>query len=72
MLTEAAKGWTLERMPVIDKLLLQLAAAELVALDTPTAVAITEAMELAKQYSTDDSSRFLNGVLGAIVVRVRS
>ena len=72
MVCESAKGWTIDRMPVIDKLLLRLATAELLTLDTPTPVAITEAMELAKRYSTDNSSRFLNGVLGTIAARVRS
>lgn len=62
-----AQGWTLERMPNVDRALLRLAAWEILFNDeVPTAVAIDEAVELAKDYSTEDSSRFLNGVLGRI------
>lgn len=62
-----AEGWTLDRMPVIDRNLARIAVYELLyvaEIDDP--VAITEAVELAKQMSTDDSPRFLNGVLGRI------
>ena len=62
-----AEGWTLERMPVIDRNLARIAVYELLyvpEIDDP--VAITEAVELAKQMSTDDSPRFLNGILGRI------
>ncbi|EYT52728.1 N utilization substance protein B [Leucobacter sp. UCD-THU] len=62
-----AQGWTLERMPNVDRALLRLAAWEILFNDeVPTAVAIDEAVELAKDYSTEDSSRFVNGVLGRI------
>ncbi|WP_024357105.1 transcription antitermination factor NusB [Leucobacter chironomi] len=62
-----AQGWTLERMPNVDRALLRLAAWEILFNDeVPTAVAIDEAVELAKEYSTEDSSRFVNGVLGRI------
>jgi N utilization substance protein B len=62
-----AEGWTLERMPVVDRNLARIAVYELLyvpEIDDP--VAITEAVELAKQMSTDDSPRFLNGILGRI------
>ena len=62
-----AQGWTLERMPNVDRALLRLAAWEILFNDeVPAAVAIDEAVELAKEYSTDDSGRFINGVLGRI------
>lgn len=60
-------GWPLDRMPVLDRILLRLAVYELLECpDVPAAVAISEAVELAKLYSTEDSSRFVNGVLGAL------
>jgi transcription antitermination protein NusB len=63
----ASVGWPLERMAVVDRLVLRLALAELLDPDGPsTAVVIDEAVELAKEYSTDDSGRFVNGVLSAI------
>jgi N utilization substance protein B len=62
-----AEGWTLDRMPVVDRNLARIAVYELfyvTEIDDP--VAITEAVELAKELSTDDSPRFLNGLLGRI------
>lgn len=67
-----AKGWTLARMPVLDLSVMRLATFEL--LDrphVPTAVVLNEAVELAKRFSTDDSGRFVNGVLAAIAAEVR-
>ena len=62
-----AEGWSLERMPVVDRNLARIAVYELLYVDEiDDAVAITEAVELARQMSTDDSPRFLNGVLGRI------
>jgi len=62
-----AEGWSLERMPVVDRNLARIAVYELLYVDeVDDAVAITEAVELARQMSTDDSPRFLNGVLGRI------
>jgi N utilization substance protein B len=62
-----AQGWTLDRMPNVDRALLRLAAWEILFnAEVPAAVAIDEAVELAKEYSTEDSSRFVNGVLGRI------
>ncbi|SDQ34134.1 transcription antitermination factor NusB [Leucobacter chromiiresistens] len=62
-----AQGWTLERMPHVDRALLRLASWEILFNEeVPAAVAIDEAVELAKEYSTDDSGRFVNGVLGKI------
>lgn len=62
-----AHNWTLARMPVLDRAILRMGAFELRHRpDVPTAVAIDEAVELAKAYGTDDSPRFVNGVLAAI------
>ncbi|HCT77862.1 MAG TPA: transcription antitermination factor NusB [Micromonosporaceae bacterium] len=62
-----AEGWTLDRMPVVDRNLARIAIYELFYLDEiDDPVAITEAVELAKELSTDDSPRFLNGLLGRI------
>jgi transcription antitermination protein NusB len=61
------EGWTLERMPPVDRNLARIAVYELLyADDIDDAVAISEAVELAEQMSTPDSPRFLNGVLGRI------
>jgi transcription antitermination protein NusB len=66
------KGWALERMPVIDRTLLRMAIYELAHRpDVPTPAIISEAVELAKRYSTDDSGRFVNGMLGRIADEVR-
>jgi N utilization substance protein B len=68
----AARGWRLERMPVVDRSLLRMAVWELAHRpDVPTAVIINEAVELAKQYSTDDSGRFVNGVLSRLARELR-
>jgi len=62
-----AEGWTLERMPPVDRNLARIAVYELLyADDIDDPVAISEAVALARQLSTDDSPRFLNGVLGRI------
>jgi N utilization substance protein B len=67
-----AKGWTLQRMPTIDRNVLRIAAFELLARsDVPVAVVLDEAVELAKRFSTDDSGRFVNGVLSALVPVLR-
>ena len=64
---EVAEGWTIERMAVVDRTILRLAAYELLfGPGTPIAVAIDEAVEAAKELSTEDSGRFVNGVLGRI------
>jgi N utilization substance protein B len=69
---EAAIGWELERMAVVDRNVLRLALAELLGSpDVPTAVILDEAVELAAVYSTDDSGRFVNGVLATLAARVR-
>ena len=68
----AAERWTLDRMPLVDRNLLRLATFELLeCAEVPTAVILDEAIELAKLLSTEDSSRFVNGVLGRIAREVR-
>ncbi len=68
----AALAWQLQRMPVIDRSILRLGTFELLELPmVPVAVVIDEAVELAKQYSTDESGRFVNGVLSTIAGQVR-
>jgi N utilization substance protein B len=72
LIRKYADRWSLERMPVIDRNLLRMAVFELAHRpDVPVAVAISEAVELAKRYSTDDSGRFINGMLGRISEAVR-
>jgi len=67
MITEAAQNWRLERMNVLDRLILRLAIYEFLhESDTPAKVIINEALELARTFSTDDSVRFINGVLDAV------
>jgi N utilization substance protein B len=65
-ITQASRGWRVERMPMVDRCVLRLAVYELTFTDTPVAVVIDEAVEIAKTYSTERSGRFVNGVLGAI------
>jgi N utilization substance protein B len=63
----ASVGWPLERMAVIDRIVLRMAVAELLDADgPPVAVVIDEAVELVKAYSTDESGRFVNGILSTI------
>jgi transcription antitermination protein NusB len=67
-----AKDWSLERMPVVDRNLLRIGIYELLHRpDVPTAAAISEAVELARRYSTEESGRFVNGMLGRIAEEVR-
>ena len=67
LISSYAQGWTIERMPNVDRAILRLASWEMLYnAEVPPAVAIDEAIELAKEYSTDDSARFVNGVLGKI------
>ncbi|WP_167107857.1 transcription antitermination factor NusB [Amycolatopsis granulosa] len=67
LLAEHAHGWTLERMPPVDLAVLRVGVYELLwAADVPDPVAIDEAVGLARELSTDDSPRFVNGVLGRI------
>lgn len=64
--------WPLDRLANTDRTLLRLAAYELTQTEMPPQVVINEAVELAKRYGTDDSGRFVNGVLGALLRRHRA
>ncbi len=63
-----ADKWALKRMPILDRNILRLGVYELMYEDDiPASVTINEAVELANMYSTDDSGRFVNGILGRLV-----
>jgi N utilization substance protein B len=71
-ISAASVGWPLDRMAVIDRLVLRLAVAELLDPDgAPVPVVIDEAVELVKEYSTDESGGFVNGVLATIAAEVK-
>ena len=64
---EAAKNWRVERMAMIDRLVLRLAVQELMAhRESPPRVVISEAIELARAYSGEDAAKFVNGVLDGV------
>jgi N utilization substance protein B len=66
-ITTNSQGWTLERMPDVDRAILRLSVAELMFMtDTPHAVVVSQAVELAQNLSTDESGSFVHGVLGAV------
>ncbi|HEX4220509.1 MAG TPA: transcription antitermination factor NusB [Acidimicrobiales bacterium] len=72
MVGDAAIGWEVGRMAVIDRNVLRLAVAELISFpDVPTAVVLNEAVELATGYSTDESGSFVNGILATLAPRIR-
>ncbi|MCU1354884.1 MAG: nusB [Acidimicrobiales bacterium] len=64
-------GWTVIRMPAIDRALLRMGTYELAHTDVPVGVCISEAVELAKRYSTDDSHVFVNGLLSRLAAELR-
>ena len=68
LLTTYAQGWTLDRMPSVDRNVLRLGVFELLYVeDVPDAVALSEAVSMVRELSTDESPAFVNGVLGAIL-----
>jgi transcription antitermination protein NusB len=67
------EGWTLERLPLIDRIVLEMSVFELHhRKETPAAVVINEAVELAKKFSTEDSGRYVNGVLARVLEQVQA
>ncbi|MEP6525562.1 MAG: transcription antitermination factor NusB [Nocardioidaceae bacterium] len=67
LVSEYSLGWALERMPVVDRNLLRIGLFEMLYCDeVPDAVAISEAVKLARELSTDESPAFVNGILGRI------
>lgn len=72
LLERFSTGWRLDRMPVIDRAVLRIGVFELAHRpDVPTAVILSEAVDLATRFSTDDSGRFVNGLLARIAKEVR-
>jgi N utilization substance protein B len=72
LLRKFSEHWALERMPAVDRAVLRVGVYELGwEPDVPAAVVISEAVELAKQYSTKDSGRFVNGLLSRVAEEVR-
>lgn len=66
-ISEQAEGWRIERMPVVDRNILRLALTEMWYLpEVPIGATIDEAVELAKEYATAESGKFINGILGAV------
>ncbi len=65
-ISEKSEHWRLERMPAVDRNILRLAVYEMNELKTPAPVVIDEALELARQFSGDESVSFINGVLDAV------
>lgn len=66
MIARRSEHWKLERMPLVDRNVLRLAAWELLRTETPAAVVIDQAIELARRFSGDESARFVNGVMDAM------
>lgn len=66
-ITEAAQGWTADRLGAVERNILRIAVHELDGDEVPDEVAIDEAVTLAKRYATDDAARLVNGILGRIV-----
>ncbi len=72
LITTYARDWTIDRMPALDRALLRMAIYELAHRpDVPTGAVISEAVELAHRFSTDESGRFVNGMLARIAEAVR-
>ena len=65
-IAEKSENWRLERMPAVDRNILRLAVYEMTDVGTPAPVVIDEALELARQFSGDESVSFINGVLDAV------
>jgi len=73
MLTEYLKGWKIDRLSKIDREVLRLAAYEMVYRDdAPPKVVVNEAIELAKHFGTEESGKFVNGVLGKMILELAS
>jgi transcription antitermination protein NusB len=66
LITRNAANWRMERMPAVDRNILRIAVYEMLRTDTPPAVVIDEALELARRFSGEESVHFVNGVLDAI------
>jgi N utilization substance protein B len=72
LLRKNARGWSVERMPSVDRAIVRMATFELLRQpEVPTAVVVSEAVELAHQFSTDESGRYVNGLLSTIAKQAR-
>ena len=70
-IVSASENWTMDRMPVVDRSLLGLAACEMCYVDdVPVSVSINEAVNLAKEFGGENSPRFVNGILGRIAIQL--
>ncbi len=73
ILTDASTGWPLDRMPAVDRTILRIGVFEVLwREDVPDAVAVSEAVQLASELSTDESPAFVNGVLGHVAATKQS
>lgn len=73
LISETAKNWDIKRIAVIDKVLIRMAVCEMLYYpDIPTKVSINEVIEIAKRFSTDHSDKFINGVLDAILKKLKT
>ena len=66
IIKERSKDWSFDRIAKIDKSILRVSIYEMLFMDTPVSVVINEAIEMAKKYSTEESVKFINGILGSI------
>jgi N utilization substance protein B len=66
LLETYSEGWSIERMPNVDRAILRVGIWEIVYSDTPNAVVVNEAVDLAKEYSTEESGGFINGLLSRV------
>ena len=70
-LVNLSVGWELQRQPAVDRNILRMAMFEIIYLHyIPKSVSANEAVELAKKFSTDESGRFINGILGALIRQI--
>ena len=73
LVTEHTTNWALPRMALVDKILMRMAVTEFLCFeDIPPKVSINEALELAKEFSTEPSSQFINGILDSVVYSLRT
>ncbi len=72
LLEKSLVDWQLSRLARIDRHILQIAVTEILFLDVPNRIAINEAVELAKRYSSDEGHRFINGVLRRVIDQIRA
>ncbi len=70
LLTRHAKHWNLDRLALVDRNILRLGVSELLALNLSHKIIITEALQLAREFSTSESPRFVNGVLDAVAKEI--